>query len=187
MADFPAVAAVLVAAVRRGDGDMQFIRFIRHVFSGPWRVWWVFPKRTLRTIEAAIGDSERLHLGEVRFVVENALEIGDLLRGVTPKQRAVEVFSQCRVWDTEHNTGVLIYLLLADRDVEIVADRGIHVKVGETVWAGICQDMERQFRAGNFESGVIDGLAAVTAQLQLHFPASNKQNPNEISNAPIIL
>jgi len=166
---------------------MQFMRFIRHIFSGPWRVWRAFPKRTLRTIEAAIGDSERLHLGEVRFAVESALEIGDLLRGVTPKQRAVEVFSQCRVWDTEHNSGVLIYLLLADRDVEIVADRGIHVKVGEVVWEGICRDMERQFRAGEFERGVIDGLTAVTAQLQLHFPASVKSKPNEISNAPIIL
>jgi uncharacterized membrane protein len=166
---------------------MQVVRFIKHIFIGPWSVRLAFPKRSLQAIEAAIADSETSHLGEIRFVVESALEIGELLHGITPRQRALEVFSQCRIWDTEHNTGVLIYLLLADRDVEIVADRGIHARVGEAVWARICQNMEAQFRAGRFEQGVVEGIAQITVQLQQHFPASAADNPNEISNAPIIL
>ncbi|WP_225587386.1 TPM domain-containing protein [Methylomonas fluvii] len=127
---------------------MQVIRFLKHIVSGPWRVRLAFPLRSLQAIEAAITESEALHLGEIRFVVESALEIGELLQGVTPRQRALEVFSQCRIWDTEHNSGVLIYLLLADRDVEIIADRAIHARVGEAVWAGVCKQMEAQFRAG---------------------------------------
>ncbi|AMK78733.1 MULTISPECIES: TPM domain-containing protein [Methylomonas] len=166
---------------------MQIFRCIKHIFSGPWRVRLAFPKRSLKAIEAAIAASETSHLGEIRFVVESALEIGELLQGVTPRQRALEVFSQCRIWDTEHNSGVLIYLLLADRVVEIVADRGIHARVGEAVWTRICRNMEAQFRAGRFQPGVIDGITQITAQLQQHFPASAADNPNEISNAPIIL
>jgi len=166
---------------------MQVFRCLKHIFSGPWLVRLAFPKPSLQAIEAAIGRSETSHLGEIRFVVESALEVGELLHGVTPRQRALEVFSQCRVWDTEHNTGVLIYLLLADRDVEIVADRGIHARVGEAVWARICQNMELQFRAGRFEPGVIDGIQQITVQLQQYFPVSGVENPNEILNAPIIL
>lgn len=163
------------------------IRFLKHIFSGPWRVRLAFPQRSLQAIEAAIADSEASHLGEIRFVVESALEIGELLQGVTPRQRALDVFSQCRIWDTEHNTGVLIYLLFADHDVEIVADRGIHARVGEAAWARVCKQMEAQFRAGRFEPGVIEGIAQITAQLQQHFPALNKENPNEIADTPLVL
>ncbi|OAH96781.1 TPM domain-containing protein [Methylomonas methanica] len=166
---------------------MQVFRFIKHIFSGPWRVRLAFPKHSLQAIETEIAASETSHLGEIRFVVESALEIGELLQGVTPRQRALEVFSQCRIWDTERNTGVLIYLLLADRDVEIVADRGINARVGEAVWTRICMGMEVQFKAGRFEQGVVEGIAQITAQLQQHFPASALDNPNEIPNAPITL
>ncbi len=166
---------------------MRIARFFRHIFSGPWRLRLAFPKRSLKAIETAIADSERSHLGELRFVVEHALPIGELWRGITPRQRAVEVFSQCRVWDTEHNSGVLIYLLLADRHVEIVADRGIHTRVGETTWRAICMGMESWFRIGEFEHGVIEGITAITDLLQEHFPAGNTDNPNEIADAPIVL
>jgi uncharacterized membrane protein len=166
---------------------MQIFRLLKHILSGPWRVHLAFPIPSLKAIEEAITASETSHLGEIRFVVEAALDFGDLLQGITPRQRAIDVFSQCRVWDTEHNTGVLIYLLLADRDVEIVADRGIHDRVGDAVWAQICRHMEAQFRVGQFKSGVIDGIAQITVQLQQHFPASASENPNEISNAPLLL
>ena len=166
---------------------MQIIRFIKHIFSAPWRVGLVFPTRSLKAIESAIAASETLHLGELRFVVESALETGQLWRAVSSRQRAIEVFSECRVWDTEYNSGVLIYLLLADRHVEIVADRGIHDKVGENVWADICRAMEERFRSGEFERGVLEGIAAITIQLKQHFPAGHAENPNEIANAPIIL
>jgi hypothetical protein len=166
---------------------MQIARFLRHIFSGPWRVRQVFPRRSLKAIEAAIRESERTHLGEVRFVVEGALEIAPLLAGLTARERAIEVFSQVRVWDTEYNTGVLIYLLLADRDVEIVADRGIHAKVGKAGWEAVCHTMETRFRHGEFERGVIEGVSTITALLRQHFPAQKTDNPNELSDAPLVL
>ncbi|MGZ4959461.1 MAG: TPM domain-containing protein [Methylomonas sp.] len=166
---------------------MRIARFFRHIFSPPWRVRLAFPKHSLNAIETAIAASEYSHLGELRFVVEHALDISALWRGVTPRERALEVFSQCRVWDTRHNSGVLIYLLLADRTVEIVADRGIHTRVGNEVWTEICHTMETRFRDRKFERGVMDGIMAITAVLQRHFPARNTDNPNEIADAPIVL
>ena len=166
---------------------MQIARYFKHIFSGPWRVRRFFPKSSLKAIEAAIAASERTHLGELLFVVESALDLGDVRRGVTPRQRAVEVFSQSRVWDTEHNSGVLIYLLLAERRVEILADRGIHAKVGNAVWTDICRNMETLFRAGEFERGVIEGITAINQLLLRHFPARNRENPNELADAPIEL
>ncbi|MGY6277616.1 TPM domain-containing protein [Methylomonas sp. MgM2] len=166
---------------------MRIVRIFRHLFRPPWLIRQAFPKRSLKAIESAIAESERSHLGELRFVVENALEFGDLSRGVTAREQAIEIFSRCRVWDTEHNSGVLIYLLLADRDIEIIADRGINAKVSATEWEAICRDMESRFRNGEFESGVIEGINAITKLLQRHFPACDAANPNELGNAPILL
>jgi TPM domain len=166
---------------------MQIARFFRHIFSGPWRVRQAFPRRSLKAIEAAIRESEHTHLGEVRFVVEGGLEITPLLTSLSARERAIEVFSNLRIWDTEQNNGVLIYLLLADHDVEIVADRGIHAKVGAAGWESVCRAMESRFRHGEFERGVIEGLSAITAMLKLHFPAHQTDNPNELSDAPLVL
>jgi uncharacterized membrane protein len=166
---------------------MRIARFFRHIFSGPWRVHQIFPRHSLKAVEAAIRESERTHLGEVRFVVEGALEIVPCLAGLSARERAIEVFSNLRIWDTEQNNGVLIYLLLADRDVEIVADRGIHGKVGEAGWEAVCRAMESRFRHGEFERGVIEGVNAVNALLELHFPAHQNNNPNELSDAPLVL
>ncbi len=163
------------------------MRILRHLFSGPWQVRQRFPKEAMHRIQAEITSSEHLHLGELRFAVEAGLHWHALLHRTTARARAIEVFSQLRIWDTEHNTGVLIYLLLADRNVEIIADRGIHAKVGEQIWSNICQAMEAHFRAGRFEQGVIEGIQAITAQLQLHFPADNDKNPNELPDAPVVL
>jgi uncharacterized membrane protein len=128
-----------------------------------------------------------LHGGELRFAVEPALPLAALLRKMTPRERAVQVFSQLKVWDTEYNSGVLIYLLLAERDVEIVADRGIHTKVGEAAWREICGQMERRFRRREFELGVLEGIRAITALLRQHFPTHENENPNELPDAPVIL
>jgi uncharacterized membrane protein len=166
---------------------MQIKRFFKHICCPPWRVSLAFPQRSLNAIKVAIADSERSHLGELRFVVEHALEVGELWKGITPRQRAIEVFSQCRVWDTEHNSGVLIYVLLADRQVEIVADRGIHTRVGDEVWTDICRGMETRFRNGEFEAGVISGINSITRLLQQHFPIGNSNNLNELADAPIVL
>ena len=110
-----------------------------------WRCGAYFLISSLAAIEQAIKQSEISHEGEVRFAVEAALNTLPLLRDQSARDRAVEVFSQLRVWDTEHNNGVLIYLLLADRDVEIIADRGINVKVGSEEWEKICREMEMLF------------------------------------------
>lgn len=165
---------------------MQIKRFFKHILTTPWLVQRYFPASAMRKIEAAVRDSERKHSGEIRFVVEAALHPLQLLHGITPRQRAIELFAQLGVWDTEHNSGVLVYLLLADHDVEIVADRGIHSCVGDGGWGEICKQMEAEFRQGRFEAGTILGIAQISEVLQQHFPAGTA-NDNEISDTPLIL
>lgn len=161
-------------------------RIMRHLLSGRWQVARHFPAEAMQAIEQAIQHSETSHMGELRFAVEAGLDWRELWHGITPRQRAIEVFSRLRVWDTEHNSGVLIYLLLADRRVEIVADRGIHQRVGDAEWTTICREMEAAFRAGEFERGVLLGLERISALLAAHFPAT-ENNPDEIPNHPIVL
>jgi uncharacterized membrane protein len=146
----------------------------------------VFPQSVLDNIEQTIKQGETTHSGQVRFVVEGALGDAALLRGQSARERALDVFSQLRIWDTEHNHGVLIYLLLADRDVEIVADRGIHAKVGTATWETICRAMETEFKSGAFERGVIKGIEAVSRELARYFPPHDSQR-NELPDAPVVL
>jgi TPM domain len=164
----------------------KIIRLFKHLMSARWQISRHFPKRSMHAIEAAIRASESLHMGELRFAVETGLEWPDLFAGVNSRERALQVFSQLRVWDTEHNSGVLIYLLLADHKVEIVADRGINARVSKSAWISICQDMESQFRCGNFEAGVLLGITAITALLQQHFPAL-EVNPNDLPDHPSVI
>jgi uncharacterized membrane protein len=159
---------------------------MRHLSTGRAAVRRAFPSRTLDAIERAIGEAESKHDGQIRFAVEAALELAPLLAGQTGQQRAVEVFSKLRVWDTEHNNGVLIYLLLADRDVEIIADRGIHARLGQETWEAICRDMEAAFRNGEFEVGVLAGIHAVGEHLARHFSARGNK-PNEMPDRPVVL
>lgn len=169
------------------ESAMKLKRIARHLFAGPWRVRKMLPPAAMRRIEQAVADSERLHAGEIRVVVEAAMHPYDILSGKTPRQRAVELFSELRVWDTERNNGVLIYLLLADHDIEIVADRGIHHVVGEQGWADICHAMEEAFRRGEFEAGILQGISRIDQILQQHFPAQGVINDNELSNKPLVL
>ena len=161
-------------------------RIGKHLIEHHWRVRRLFPQRVLDAIEQAIKAGETTHAGQVRFVVEGALDGRPLLRGQTARGRALEMFSHLRIWDTAHNNGVLIYLLLADRQVEIVADRGIDAKVGASGWQKICADMEADFRAGNFGSGSIRGIEAVSRQLARFYPAHGK-GPNELPDAPVVM
>jgi uncharacterized membrane protein len=162
------------------------LRLFKHMLSGAWQVHRHFSKAALHNIEQAIQACEKNHLGEIRFIVEADLHPIEILFKKTPKKRALELFSQFNIWDTEHNTGVLIYLLLADRDVEIVADRGIHQQVGHDGWEHICHAMELRFRQGDFEAGVLQGIADISALLQQHYPTDTRKT-NEISNKPVIL
>jgi uncharacterized membrane protein len=118
--------------------------------------------------------------------VEGGLDGAPLFRDQSPAERAIELFAQLRVWDTEHNNGLLIYLLLADRAVEIVADRGIHAKVGTEEWSKVCRQMEAAFRQSDFEGGVVGGVQAVTQHLMTHFP-SVAHSRNELPDKPVVL
>jgi uncharacterized membrane protein len=161
-------------------------RLFKHLCFPPWRLRRTLPPSTLKAITRAIRESERHHGGEIRFAVEAALDWRRLWRGMSPRERALEVFSALRVWDTEANNGVLIYLLLADRDVEIVADRGIDRKVGHAGWERICRDMEAAFRNGAFEAGILAGIEAVGAQLVQQFGGADVQG-NELPDPPGII
>ncbi|GJH20208.1 membrane protein [Caballeronia novacaledonica] len=165
---------------------MDLRRVIRHMFMTRWHVGRAFPPRTLRAIEKAIQESHRAHIGQVRFAVEGALQVSELLRGTSARERAIDVFSELRIWDTEHNNGVLIYLLLADRDVEIVADRGVHARVPASEWERICQKIEADFRLAKYEVGVLKGVEEVTELLRRHFPSQHELR-NELPSKPAVL
>lgn len=165
---------------------MDIKRIAKHLLRTRRQVDRVFPQQTMIAIEQAIKASETAHLGEIRFAVEDALDGTPLFKGLSARQRAIDVFAQLRIWDTEHNNGVLIYLLLADRDVEIVADRGIHAKVGAQEWEKICRTMETAFKQANYEDGVVSGIQAVTRHLIKHFPAAGA-GQNELPNKPMVL
>jgi len=165
---------------------MDVKRFFRHLVTDRWVARGAFPPRTMAAIESAIEREEARHDGEVRFAVEPALPFRALLAGASPRERAMAVFSRLHIWDTEQNSGVLIYVLLADRDVEIVADRGIHARVGTAAWEAICGAMQREFAAGRFEAGAIIGVRAVSDLLATHFPPRT-ENPDELPNKPVIL
>jgi len=124
--------------------------------------------------------------GQLRFSVEAALDIAPLLAGQSARERAVEVFSELRIWDTESNNGVLIYLLLADRDVEIVADRGVHARVGQQAWEAICLEMEAAFRDGKVEEGVGAGIRSVGRHLAQHYPRAGER-ANELPDQPVLM
>ena len=165
---------------------MSAIRILKHLFTPHWVVNRAFSRRTLKAIERAIGESEKTHDGEMRFAVEAGIHLWPLLHGQTARQRAHEVFSGLRVWDTEHNSGVLIYVQLVDRSIEIVADRGINAKVAQHEWDAICRCMEAAFREKRFEHGALKAIEEITALLARHFPPRGAK-PNELPDKPVVL
>ena len=165
---------------------MKIKRFVKHLLVTHWQVKRAFPRTTLTAIENAIKASETAHVGEILFAVEGSLDGSPLFNGQSARERAIDVFSQLRVWDTQHNNGLLIYVLLADRAVEIVADRGIHEKVSSGEWNQVCRQMEAAFKQSNYEAGVVAGVQAVTRHLAAHFPADG-QGGNELPDAPVVL
>ena len=164
---------------------MSVARVVQNLMTLHWASRWRFPERALGEIEAAIRAGEMRHSGEVCFAVESALELGELWRGKTARDRAIEVFSELRVWDTAANNGVLIFLLLAERNVEIVADRGAAACVEAAAWEDVCRAMEAHFRAGRFAEGALAGVNAVSELVARHFPASG-ENANELRDRPVV-
>jgi len=161
-------------------------RLSKHLLGNRARVRKAFSPQGLKRIEDAIKASEARHGGQIRFAVEGALDGRPLLTGQSARDRAIDLFSHLRIWDTEHNSGVLIYLLLADRDVEIVADRGIDAKVGAARWRDMCATMEAAFGHGHFEQGVLTGIEQITQELVAHFPARGGHR-NELPDPPVVL
>jgi len=167
---------------------MDWGRWFRHITARERALHRAFPVAALDAIELAIRESERTHRGEIRFAIESALEHGRVWRGITPRERALEVFAALGVWDTDENNGVLIYVLLTDRDVEIAADRGFNATVDTERWSAICHDMEQHFRAGRFQEGAVAGVQAVGRLIAAHYPPSaNGRDRNELPNRPALL
>ncbi len=165
---------------------MNIKRMAKHLFMTQGQVRRAFPRSALKLIEGAIKASEAEHTGEIRFVVEGGLDGMPLFKGESARERAINLFSHLRVWDTQHNSGLLIYLLLADRAVEIVADRGLSAKVKPDEWRRICREMEICFRKSSFATGVVGGVQAVTHHLVTHFPADGR-NGNELPDKPVLM
>jgi uncharacterized membrane protein len=140
----------------------------------------------LRRIEAGIAGLEGRHAGEIRFAVESALDLPDLWYGTTPRERAVMVFGLLGVWDTAGNNGVLIYVLMADHDVEIVADRAIAARVPQADWDAVGREMKEHFKAGRFAEGADAGIAGVGRLLAAHFPGAGGDS-DEQPNRPVLL
>jgi len=161
-------------------------RIARHLLEHHWRARRLFTPKVLARIEEATQAGERTHSGQLRFVVEGALDGAPLFHNQTARERALDIFSRLRIWDTAHNNGVLIYLLLADRNVEIVADRGIDAKVGAAGWEKICRDMEADFARGRFEAGAVKGVEAVSRELAKYFPPDAHPH-NELPDKPIVI
>jgi uncharacterized membrane protein len=151
-----------------------------------WRQTRAFPPSALSSIREAITESERRHSGQIRFAVEGALHGMRLLRGQSPRARALEIFANLHLWDTNDRNGVLIYLLLADRAVEIVVDRGAHQRAETAHWQRICREMEAKFREGRYLKGVIGGIEAVTDVMAVYFPPTGKPERN-LPDDPVVI
>ena len=187
----PAVVAVLVAVVPREVGEMASIfqrlaRLVRHRCA-EWQLGKVLPPATLKELEQLIAQSELGHSGQVRICVEAGLPFSYIWRDATARERGLSMFSKLRVWDTEHNNGALIYLLLADHAIEIVADRALERSMTPEQWQTLVSDMSAAFRQNQFAPGLKAALERVSAQLIAHFPrqtAADSDSVLEIDNLP---
>jgi uncharacterized membrane protein len=163
---------------------MNFARLTRHIFLPRRSLHRAFDEAALNAIEKAITDTEQTHGGEIRVALEASLDPAELFSDVSPRQRALHAFSQLGVWDTELNNGVLIYVLWADRDVEIVADRGFNGRISAREWSDVCHRMEQLFSQGSAGSAVIAGIQAAGLLISRHFPVTDR---NELPDRPTVL
>jgi uncharacterized membrane protein len=167
--------------------DHRLLRIARHLLCTRAGTHRLFPPPLLADIERAVAAAEARHAGEIRFAVETALPLAALWHGVTPRERALTLFSQLRIWDTHENNGVLIYVLRADRAVEIIADRGINARVEPEEWQAVCRDVQTAYRAARFAEGSMAAIAGVARLLERHFPVLPTAPANELPNQPILL
>ena len=167
--------------------DNRWLRLLKHRRFDERDVQRVLGAGALQRIEARVAASERGHSGEIRVCVEAGLPLSYLRRDATPRERALAMFGKLRVWDTEYNNGVLIYLLLAEHAIEVVADRGLTRHVSAAQWQRITATMQATFKSGEFEAGLNQAVNAVDALLREHFAlAVGEANPNELLDAPVL-
>lgn len=165
----------------------RILRLLKHRWHDERDALRALGPGTVSRLEQRVAASERRHSGEIRICVEAGLPLSYLWHGLSARERAITLFGKLRVWDTEHNNGVLIYLLLAEHAIEIVADRGLHRQVGNAQWQALVAGMREAFRAGRFEQGLNDAVDAVDALLARHFPlAEGEANPNELPDRPLV-
>ncbi|WP_299534252.1 TPM domain-containing protein [uncultured Herbaspirillum sp.] len=165
-------------------------RLLRHLRMTRAAARRIFPSSTLKAIQASIGEGERRHRAQVRLIVEASLSLGAVRRGESARQRAHELFSHYRIWDTEENCGVLVYLNLADRKVEIVADRGINARITREQWQQVCRQMTSGYAQGDYEASTLQALAILHALLESVLPRGDDGSgkaTNELSDKPLLL
>jgi hypothetical protein len=165
----------------------QLLRILRHQWSDTEVLHRAVPADMVERLMQRVRASERRHTGEIRICVEGRLPLSYLLRNATARERALAMFGKLRVWDTEHNNGVLIYLLLLERSIEIVADRGLNRHVSPADWQAMIGRMAAAFRDGRFEDGLTQALEEVSALLVQHTPlTAGQERPNELSDRPVL-
>lgn len=165
---------------------MELVRALKHLFTARWATRRRFPPPVLQAIETAVSAVEVRHAGEIRVAIEAALDLPELWHRVSARERALQVFGHLGVWDTECNNGVLIYVLLADHSVQIVADRGIASRVTQAEWDAACRGMEDRLRAHRHCDALVEGVGDVGRLLGRHFPAQQGDR-NEQPNQPVLL
>lgn len=161
-------------------------RLLAHLLHTPLATRRAFPAAVQEAIRQTVADGEQTHRGEIRFVVEGDWPLASVLSGKSVRERAIELFGLARVWDTEENTGVLVYVLLCEHKVEILADRGINAVAGGEAWDEICAELTAAFRGGRYEEGSVQAVRRLNTLLQRHFP-SGGHNPNELPDLPVVL
>jgi len=161
-------------------------RFFRHVLTFRSSLNRAFDPETRQAIEDAITASERTHRGELRFAVEARLSTSALLRGKTARERSLDLFADLGIWDTEDNSGILVYVLLADHHVAVVADRGYRDAVSHDQWEALCRAMEVAFREGEFRRGAVEGVLGAAHYAAELFPLDGA-NPDELPDAVVFL
>ena len=161
-------------------------RTMRHLLADQRVVARTIPSAAIEAIARAIAVSEKRHDGEIRFCIEAGLPWSYLKRNAPARERALMLFSKLRVWDTERNTGVLVYVLMADKRIEIVADRGIARKLPQETWNAICDSLGARFRAGEASAGVLIAIERISDEQAAHFPPPAR-NDNELPDAPVVL
>jgi TPM domain len=165
----------------------MIMRLLQNAFDGWFQLSKRFPAPLLDEVARLVSQGEQTHNGEVRVAIEARLPLSAVLGGVTASRRAHEVFAHLRVWDTEHNNGVLLYVLLAEHSIEIVADRGIARRVGTDEWKSICQQMREGFARDDWRGGLLRGVEQANALLRQHFPTDGSHRTDELPDHPIIL